>query len=411
VSPDWIVTQIGSREHYAVPRAFERQGKLKALFTEAWCGVGGMGRGLMRRGPGALRALAGRFHAEIPTHKVNAFTVQSLVDRLKQPKSASVEETHLEFIRVGKWFCESVNRRLARMRLEPERVAFYGYDTGCLETVRMLRERGIFCVVNQIDPARVEEALVLEEVARWPGWEKVEGKKPEVYWNRLEKEWELADAVVVNSEWSKAALVKQGVAAEKVAVIPLAYEEGEPIRLERTARGPLHVLWLGSVILRKGIQYLVEAAKLLDGKEVRITVAGGIGISSEVVKAAPGNMNFIGRVTRDQAGALYREADVFVLPTISDGFAITQLEAMSYGLPVIATPNCGKVVSDGVDGRIVPIRDAVALAEAIGEYVADRGKVIDASRAAREKAKQFSLARLSGWLADLSPRRVVESGV
>src|SRR5262249_32185199 len=155
--------------------------------------------------------------------------------------------------------------------------------------------------------------------------------------------------------------------------------------------GPLHVLWLGNVILRKGIQYLLEAARLLAGKQVVITVAGPVHISPEAVQSAPANVKFIGKVTRDQTAGRYKEADVFVLPTISDGFAITQLEAMSHGLPVITTPNCGQVVSDGIDGRIVPIRDAKALAEAIECYASDRRKLSDSSGAAREKAKQFSL--------------------
>jgi glycosyltransferase involved in cell wall biosynthesis len=412
VGPGWIVTQIGSREHYAVPRAFARQGKLAAFFTEAWFGTG---RSLIRRGPGALRALAGRYHSEIPCEKVFAFTWQSLVDRFKQPKNPTVEQAHLEYMRVGKWFCESVNRRLRGFDLSPEKHSFYGYNTGCFETLQMLRQRGILCVVNQIDPARVEEELVLEEVALWPGWEKVEGRKPEVYWNRLEMEWELSDVVVVNSEWSKLALERQGVRSEKIAVIPLAYEaEGEPAwakQPQNKPAGPLHVLWLGSVILRKGIQYLVEAAKLLASKDVRITVAGPILISAQAVKSAPGNMSFIGRVSRDQAAGLYREADLFVLPTVSDGFAITQLEAMSYGLPVITTPNCGKVVSDGVDGRIVPVRDPAALASAIAEYGGDRQKLADASSAAILKSKQFSLGHLADRLGELSSRRVVGSAV
>ena len=124
----------------------------------------------------------------------------------------------------------------------------------------------------------------------------MEGKKPEVYWNRLEKEWEIADAVVVNSEWSKSALVKQGVSSGKIVVIPLAYEAEGGSAPRRNSQGPLHVLWLGSVILRKGIQYLVEAAKSLEAKDVRITVAGPVLISAEAV-------------IRDREHELYRQGD------------------------------------------------------------------------------------------------------
>jgi glycosyltransferase involved in cell wall biosynthesis len=398
MTADWIVTQISSREHYAVPRAFLRRGRLLHLYTDAWCSVG---RGLLRRGPATLCAFAGRYHPEIPSNKVTAFTFQALCDHLRLRNSRTVEQTHLEYIRIGRDFCERVNRDLSGRLEDLLQRRFYGYNTGCLETVQLLREKKIFCVVNQIDPARVEEELVMEEVARWPGWEKAEGCKPEAYWQRLAAEWELADAVVVNSLWSKDALVKQGVAGDKIVVVPLAYEESANSVAKSRTDGPLQVLWLGSVILRKGIQYLLEAARLLAGKQVEITVAGPVHISPEAVQSAPANVKFIGRVTRDQAEGIYQEADVFVLPTISDGFAITQLEAMSHGLPVITTPNCGQVVSDGTDGRIVPIRDAKALAEAIECYASDRRKLSDSSSAAREKAKQFSLAKLDEWLRQL----------
>jgi len=90
------------------------------------------------------------------------------------------------------------------------------------------------------------------------------------------------------------------------------------------------------------------------------------------VRGFPSNLKFLGRITRDQLTAVYRQAHVFVLPTISDGFAITQLEAMAHGLPVIATSNCGRVVSHGREGLIVPARDSRPLAEAISHLDGDR---------------------------------------
>jgi len=84
-----------------------------------------------------------------------------------------------------------------------------------------------------------------------------------------------------------------------------------------------------------------------------------------------------------------------VLPTLSDGFAITQLEAMAHGLPVITTPCCGEVVSDGIDGFIVPPRDAKALAEALHRYLAEPDLLQIHQKAALEKSKLFTLPRLT----------------
>src|SRR5947207_15971496 len=104
MAADWIVTLISSREHYAVPRAFLRRGELLRFYTDAWCGFG---RGLLRRGPAAMRALAGRYHPEIPSQKVTAFTMRALLDGIRIPRESSSEAESLEFIRVSRRFCEA----------------------------------------------------------------------------------------------------------------------------------------------------------------------------------------------------------------------------------------------------------------------------------------------------------------
>jgi glycosyltransferase involved in cell wall biosynthesis len=228
---------------------------------------------------------------------------------------------------------------------------------------------------------------------------------PEEYFQRREQEWSLAHRIIVNSEFSRQALMRQGVAADKLVVIPLCYEEGalrESNPGETTSSQPLRVLFLGQVILRKGIQYLIEAAKLLGNEPVHIDVVGPIGIGDIALKSAPSNLTFHGRVERDQTDGWYRQSDLFVLPTLSDGFALTQLEAMAHGLPVIATPNCGDVVTHGVDGFLMPPRDGEALARIIARYASDRKQLRAHQAAARQKAGQFTLFRLVENLTALS---------
>jgi len=312
-------------------------------------------------------------------------------------------------------------------------------------------------IICQMDPSRFEVDLVKEEEKKWPGWAKRSAEVPEAYFRRREAEWAAADVVMVNSEWSKQALMKQGVSDDKIVVVPLAFEVSDTgrnlkpetgnLKGENQARGngrgrlpkvapggrhsppaagavnrginssllarpllrsrygrsqgssftkdkPLRVLFLGQVILRKGIQYLIEAAMLLKNEAIHFDIVGSIGISEEALKSAPSNMTFHGPVSRDRTEGFYRLADLFVLPTLSDGFALTQLEAMAHGLPVIATPNCGEVVTDGVDGLIVPASDSNALAEAFQLLIQDPDKLQAMSAATEAKLEQFSLAKL-----------------
>jgi glycosyltransferase involved in cell wall biosynthesis len=136
----------------------------------------------------------------------------------------------------------------------------------------------------------------------------------------------------------------------------------------------------------------MAAARHLIGENIRISVAGPVHITAESMATAPLNMSFLGRVTRNQLQKVYLDADVFVLPTLSDGFAITQLEAMANGLPVIATPRCGSVVEDGVSGLIVAAGDGDGLANAILAIERDRQLLENMSQAAVRRARQFTMS-------------------
>ncbi|NET53986.1 MAG: glycosyltransferase family 4 protein, partial [Merismopedia sp. SIO2A8] len=126
----------------------------------------------------------------------------------------------------------------------------------------------------------------------------------------------------------------------------------------------LRILFAGSVGLRKGIPYLLQALRLLKGKiPFTCKVAGSIDIKLQRVKEYSDVCNFLGRVPRSQMADLYTWADVFVLPSICEGSAMVIYEALNWGLPVITTYNSGSIVRDGIDGFIVPIRDAAAITD------------------------------------------------
>lgn len=382
-----VVAHKGAREHFLAARAMHRRGQLAALVTDWYSPIrASWGRRVSCLGAGLARALGAASDELVDAHVV-ALRGFGMRSRWRLARAA----------RTGRWW-EVMTQddadfasRVARLQLPPHEV-FLGYSYAALEALRAERARGVLTLVDQIDPGRMEWDLVRQEQARWPDYAEPERDPAPGYYERAEQEWREADAVLVNSNWSREALVRQGVPPARIHVIPLAYEPDQDVRPSPSVRArPLTVLWLGSVILRKGIPYLVEAARRLMDQPVRFEVAGPVGIRAEAIRRAPPNITWRGAVPRSQAHALYRAADVFVLPTISDGFAITQVEALAHGLPVITTPRCGDVVEDGRTGFLIPPADAEALAAAIRRFCIDPGLSAAMRPACLEAASRFSI--------------------
>ena len=382
-----VVAHKGAREHFLAARALHRRGALAALVTDWYAPPA---TAPLRRLPGLGRTMAralGATAPDLPRDRVLALNAFGLRSRwtLRQADRAG---RLLEAMRDDD---QRFAQRVAALPLPPHDVLF-AYSYAALEALQAARARGARTVVDQIDPGRVEWDLVQEETLRWPDYAQPEPAPAPGYYERAQAEWRAADMTVVNSEWSRRALVQQGADPRRIAVLPLAYEAA-PAASPPPAAGAraLTVLWLGSVILRKGIPYLVEAARQLVGQPVRFLVAGPSGIRAEAQRAAPPNIEWLGQVPRAEAARLYQSADVFVLPTLSDGFAITQVEALAHGLPVIATPNCGDVVEDGRTGFLVPARDATALAATLTRFVRDPKLAAAMRPACLESAARFSV--------------------
>ena len=344
--------------------------------------------------------MGNRRHPEIEDAKVTSFPADAIRNRFRAAFSSEYDGDYGYYryhLAVGERFAQRVRDALRTSSSLNEPTGFFGFSTGSLETLEWLADRPCQTVIDQISPGRIEHEIVLEESERWPGWATTLPVIYPPFYERLQREWELADRVVVNSEWSKRALQEQNVPGSKICVVPLAYTPPctEPPNTSIPAPAtPLRVLWLGTVNLRKGIPYLLQAAKMLMNRPIEIRIVGPTQISEWVLQDAPSNVTFVGRVERDQVPNEYQSADLFVLPTISDGFAITQLEAMAHGLPVITTPNCGRVVHDTSDGFIIPPRDADALAEAIAVFDEDRSRIAEMSSSAYRTSHSYTIDQL-----------------
>ena len=399
----WICCQLGAREHYAIPRALRKADALSAFYTDAWVSPASPTGWL----PGRRWArLQERYHPDLAGHNLRHATLDVIAF-----EAASRRHGWDRILARNEWFERWVVRELRweARRAGDEPRALFSYSYTAREPFRAAKERGWFTVLGQIDPGPVEERLVGEAHAAHPGLKTKWHPAPAAYWKAWREECELADCVMVNSEWSREALMTEGVPGEKIAVVPLVYEPPpEAAGFQRTypdqftPERPLRVLFLGQVNVRKGMGHVLEAMRRMRGRPVEWWIVGPAEFPPpEDLAAAPG-IRWTGPVARGETARCYREADVFLFPTLSDGFGLTQLEAMTWRLPVIATQRCGDAVTDGVDGLRLSEVSADSIVSAVESCLAEPGRLARWAERAPEAARRFTLDGLSQRLTGLA---------
>jgi glycosyltransferase involved in cell wall biosynthesis len=164
----------------------------------------------------------------------------------------------------------------------------------------------------------------------------------------------------------------------------------------RDERSRICVLLVGRMLWDKGVAEFVEAAKMLrsEGRNLRFILAGAPdpGNPAAIPEAtleqwrASGSVEWLGHV--EDMPALLAAADIFVLPSYREGLPKSLIEAAACARPLITTdvPGCREVVSDGVDGLLVPARQSKPLAQAIARLVDDPVLAHQLGEAARAKA-------------------------
>ena len=373
----WICCQIGAREHYAVARALRRHDALGLLITDAWVHPGNP-LGFLSAG---LRA---RYDQELEGTDVYGPAVRNIAFELRARYSER-QGWPLVMAR-NRWFQQVALSRLSRIDVGKSAPVLMSYSYAAGELFAFARRRGWRTVLCQIDPGPAEEEIVskLHDAAPGQGgsWERA----PRTYWSEWRRECTLADRIVVNSSWSRDALVGEGIPADKIRVVPLAYERPPgsinfsrryPTSFDRAR--PLRVLFLGQVNLRKGIAPILDAVRLLRDEPVEFTFVGPIQISIPPDLLNGTRVRWLGPAPRQSTDDFYRNADVFLFPTFSDGFGLTQLEAQAWKLPVIATAFCGEVVQHGRNGWVLPEITPLSIATVLRELLRDPSRLQAAS--------------------------------
>jgi glycosyltransferase involved in cell wall biosynthesis len=389
---EFAVIHMGPRLHYAVPEVIAQAGMLQALYTDAHAGTPSVRLASLvppALRPRALRRLLARdLPAAIPPARVKSWLFPTLQqerfnraypDRRKQAWFAAERNVG------GHW----LGRKAIADNFGGAN-ALYVHPCACTEAIREAKRRGLFVVLEAIShPFNMRTQKTEYERLGLPLTEGMDCIEENIRF--FAEEAALADVILAASEYVKRGLVELGLAPERIAVVPYGLDAG--FYSEPPQPQPGRVLYVGTVDSHKGIAYLAEAARQLkaEGFAAEFIAVGPPSSPTLLQHPAFAGLNYVGQVPRSEVKHHFASADLFVFPTLTDGFGMVLLEALFAGLPIVCTPNCGDVVRDGFNGRVIPTHDGPALGAAIREIVGNRALRGEMSRNALARKPEFTL--------------------
>ena len=191
-----------------------------------------------------------------------------------------------------------------------------------------------------------------------------------------------ADSVTVNSTFMKNELSKI-IPAKEIEIIPMGSGIGEISEksVKKEQKTKTNLLFVGRLIEWKGAKYLIDAVKMLDPDKFELHIAGDGPERENLEKTAPENVIFHGYQTGKNLEELYRNADIFILPSIVDDAGYTEglgtvlLEATNFSIPIIGTDVGGipDIIKDGETGLLVQQKDPEAISEAVKKLAENSG--------------------------------------
>jgi glycosyltransferase involved in cell wall biosynthesis len=365
-----VQSVCGVFHHFDLARELEARGYLKRIYsTFPW-------RRLRREG--------------VPRQKVSTFpwihTPQFLLARRGLiPGGVNREVTQLMTHTFDAWIAATL----------PPCDALIGISGTALHAGQKAQERGATYICDRGSAhIRYQDQILREEFAIW-------GVKRRVIVDprtiaREEAEYEQADAITVPSEFARRSFIELGVPARKIHKIPYG------VRLDRfrpagePPRDRFEVLYVGAGTLQKGVPWLLQAFARVKHPRKRLRVVGGM--QQELLGLLPQlpleNVEFLGHLPQARLPEVMSTSHVMVMPSVQDGFGMVMAQAMACGCLVVGSTNSGTpdLVTDGVDGFVVPIRSPEIIAERLQQLADDPALQQRLSEAALRRVRQ-----IGGW--------------
>ncbi len=266
---------------------------------------------------------------------------------------------------------------------------FTGWSSFSLQSIQKVREHGGISILERgSSHIQYQNDILNEEYNKY-------GVKPLLPHKSIVekelKEYQEADYISVPSRFVYNTFIERGISKDKLiinayGVDTINFHPG--IKSDNVFR----VIYCGALSLRKGVQYLLQAFSELSLKNAELIMIGDMlpEIKKIMSKFKTTYIKHYPSVSQSQLRNFYVTGSVFVMPSIEEGMAMVQVQAMACGLPLICTTNTGggDLIKDGKEGFIIPIRDVTSLKEKIEWLYCNRQEAEEMGQAAYKKVRE-----------------------
>lgn len=359
----------------------------------------------------ARRDLAPQFRrravTEVPVARVESHPVAELLRLATACLDRDGRATDL----VWEWSETRFDRSVAR-RLDPAVKGVYGFEHSSLATFERARSLGLRVAYDVPAPeSEYVHGLLAAELERFPeqrtAYHRHTATREARRLARRRAEWQAADLVVAASRFTRDSYAQAGLPVDRVCVVP--YGAPPPAHLDIALRGPtaaapLTLIWAGTLNLRKGAHYLLDAWRRGGfGRHARLQIYGAVTLPARLLAPLPEGVTLVGSVPREELLDRMALADALIFPTLCDGFGMVATEAWSRGLPVITTDRAGAadLLNPGVNGLLIRPGDAAAIGAAIAWCLDHRAELASMREGALATAARWQWSDYRRALAEV----------
>ena len=337
-----------------------------------------------------------RVFSEIPESKQTSYPYREILRQVYARtgffQRLNQESHPLSIYSVYKSFDHSV---ASRIRKGTTAGAVYSYEDGARETFVNAKKQGLKCIYElPIGYWKSARNIFEEEKEFNPHWANTlpglndSDKKL----RRKDDELELADSVVVASTFVKSTLTENSKNKKNIFVIPYCSPIKSLLKEPLNHKGPLRVLYVGSLTQRKGLSYAIDAVNALKDRVIFTMIGKKTTQHCEPLNKALDQHAWIQTLPHDQILYQMKNHDVLLFPTLFDGFGLVITEALSQGIPIITTIHSGgpECIRHGIEGFLVPIRDTYSIIECLDHLDKDRDRLRCMKEACLQRSKYLS---------------------